>query len=63
MQQLQRVQLQRVVEVVVVVEPGKVVEAVDVGTFLERQVGRQLLEHSVELEDNIGLGEVVEIHL
>ena len=46
-----------------VVEPGKVVEAVDVGTFLERQVGRQLLEHSVELEDNIGLVEVVEIHL
>ena len=46
-----------------VVEPGMVVEAVDVGTFLERQVGRQLLEHSVELEDNIGLGEVVEIHL
>lgn len=46
-----------------VVEPGKVVEAVDVGTFLERQAGRQLLEHTVELEDNIGLGEVVEIHL
>ena len=45
------------------VEPGKAVEAVGVGTFLERQVGRQLLEHSVELEDNIGLGKVVEIHL
>ena len=53
--------LQRFVEVVV--EPGMVVEAVDVGTFLGGQAGMQLLEHWVEVEDSIGLGEVVEIRL
>ena len=53
--------LQRFVEVVV--EPGMVVEAVDVGTFLGRQVGTQLLEHWVEVEDNIGPEEAVEIRL
>ena len=52
--------LQRFVEVVV--EPGMVVEAV--GTFLGGQVGTQLLEHWVEVEDNIGpAGELVEIRL
>ena len=44
-------------------EPGMVVEAVDVGTFLGRQVGTQLLEHWVEVEDNIGPEEAVEIRL
>ena len=53
--------LQRFVEVVV--EPGMVVEAVDIGTFLGGQAGTQLLEHWVEVEDSIGLGEVVEIRL
>ena len=55
--------LQRFVQVVVVVEPGMVVEAVDVGTFLGRQVGTQLLGHWVEVEDNIGPEEAVEIRL
>ena len=53
--------LQRFVQVVV--EPGMVVEAVDVGTFLEGQAGMQLLEHWVEVEDNIGPEEAVEIPL
>ena len=44
------------VEVVVVVDPGQLMEAVDFGTFLEGQMDRQLLEHSVEVEDNVGPG-------